>query len=139
MTKKVSYEYETVAKFLYKSVNDMYGVPQDVLMSKTRKRDIVDLRRIIAAIIKEECSSVTVVQIGKLIGRKHSDVCIQLKNHNNLINSDKTYSSIYYGIRTEFKNNLPSSSSLESMQKRRSILEKELMYVNSQIKILEIV
>jgi len=138
MKKIVSYEHESVAKILYTVTEDVYNISEELIISSSRKRTTVDVRRAVAVIIKEQCPKTTGSQIGVLIGRKHPDVYVQLKNHTSLIDSDKSYSSIYYNIRVEFRKRLPLTFSLKDMFTKRNMLEKELSYVDSQIKTLQL-
>src|ERR1035437_5738007 len=105
MEKLNSYEHEDVVKALFKILLDNLNITEAQIKSVSRKRAFVDPRRICMSLLKEQCQSpkMTVTKIGVVVGRKHSNVCIQLKLHINLVNKNKKYYTLYHSIRAELK------------------------------------
>jgi chromosomal replication initiation ATPase DnaA len=71
------------------------------ITSDTRTRPLPDARKILAYFIKKYYSSITVVEIGKLLNKDHSSVLYYLKNVEDLLLTDPQFSRKIKSI--EFK------------------------------------
>ena len=67
--------------------------PNDITVKK-RDRKLVDMRRMIAAILREHYG-VSLTKIGQYLNRDHSDVVYLLHTHKNLLTTDDGYRKIY--------------------------------------------
>ena len=79
MEEKIKYGHEEVSKKLFAIIFDKLGIPEARITSGRKQRILVDPRRIMMAILKEECPKITVVKIGEIVGCLHSNVTIQLQ------------------------------------------------------------
>lgn len=67
-----------------------FGVNKHHLFAKTRKREIVDPRRVSMLLIKQVCQSVTLLQIARYFGGEdHSRVIRSIEGINNIIATDE--------------------------------------------------
>jgi chromosomal replication initiation ATPase DnaA len=91
-----------VVNKLFNAIYNKYQITEHQIKSSSRKRPIVSARRIVCALIKEECPKTKVKKLGAIVGRKHPNVCIQLREHINLANSDRDYNMMFHNIRNEY-------------------------------------
>ncbi|MGB4536808.1 MAG: helix-turn-helix domain-containing protein, partial [Tenuifilaceae bacterium] len=89
--------------FIQKVVCDYFGLPNDVLHSKTRKREIVQARQI-AMYFSKNLTKSSLSTIGSLIGNKdHATVLYACKTVNNLIDTDKHFKGQVEDIERKLK------------------------------------
>ena len=89
--------------FIQKVVCDYFGLPNDVLHTKTRKREIVQARQI-AMFFSKSMTKSSLSTIGSLIGGKdHATVLHACKAVNNLIDTDKRFKSQIEDIERKLK------------------------------------
>jgi chromosomal replication initiator protein len=89
--------------FIQKVVCDYFGLPNDVLHTKTRKREIVQARQI-AMYFSKNMTKSSLSTIGSLIGGKdHATVLHACKTVNNLIDTDKRFKSQVEDIERKLK------------------------------------
>ncbi|HOP04447.1 MAG TPA: chromosomal replication initiator protein DnaA [Tenuifilaceae bacterium] len=89
--------------FIQKIVCDYFGLPNDVLHTKTRKREIVQARQI-AMYFSKSMTKSSLSTIGSLIGGKdHATVLHACKAVNNLIDTDKRFKSQIEDIERKLK------------------------------------
>jgi len=89
--------------FIQKVVCDYFGLPGDVLHTKTRKREIVQARQI-AMYFSKSMTKSSLSTIGSLIGGKdHATVLHACKAVNNLIDTDKRFKSQIEDIERKLK------------------------------------
>lgn len=89
--------------FIQKVVCDYFGLPNDVLHTKTRKREIVQARQI-AMFFSKNMTKSSLSTIGSLIGGKdHATVLHACKAVNNLIDTDKRFKSQIEDIERKLK------------------------------------
>ncbi len=89
--------------FIQKVVCDYFGLPSDVLHTKTRKREIVQARQI-AMFFSKNLTKSSLSTIGSLIGGKdHATVLHACKTVNNLIESDKRFKGQVEDIERKLK------------------------------------
>lgn len=113
-------EFETIALVIAKVTN----VTRDELVSKTRKRPIVELKMICSQLLKK-CShntseKITVVKIGEMLNIGHSTVTYHLKQHPILMaEKDGKYKILYEKIFKGYKSDksLPIINDLERESK----------------------
>jgi chromosomal replication initiator protein len=89
--------------FIQKIVCDYFGLPSDVLHTKTRKREIVQARQI-AMFFSKNMTKSSLSTIGSLIGGKdHATVLHACKTVNNLIDTDKRFKNQVEDIERKLK------------------------------------
>lgn len=117
--------------FLIEIIENLYGLkPEDYVNNESRKRERVNLRRIMMVILKKHTKS-SLASIGKAVGGKdHASVLHMLKTHEELmakshrsgrpVNDEyaKMFSSIYYEFLIKF------DSTLDKVEMRNSLLKK---------------
>ena len=101
--KETSNQNKEIEKHLFEVLQKSFNINESEIRSNTRKRDITDPRRIMMVLLKEESNKITIKQIAEITGRKHPNVCIQLRKHIFLMNNNKKYNILYHSIRKEFK------------------------------------
>ena len=89
--------------YIQKVVSEYFGLPNDVLQTKTRKREIVQARQI-AMYFSKSMTKSSLSTIGSLIGGKdHATVLHACKTVNNLIDTDKRFKSQIEDIERKLK------------------------------------
>lgn len=120
---------------LFSIVEEEFNLSRDDIISKSRKSEIADARRIIAAICKKN-SKLSLEKIGlKLGGRDHATILSAIRRHDSLYESDKYYVEKFDNINYKFlSSNLVSkkiSSSIKELNyKKENVLnqiEKEIL------------
>lgn len=97
-------EFEIIALIITKHT----GVMKEELVSKTRTRNIVELKMICCQLLKhcsyEAAEKITVVKIGALLNINHSTVTYHLKNHPIMMGQkNKAYKELYEKIFKGYK------------------------------------
>ena len=90
-----------IKKMVHKLIDkmeDIFHVERSYVFGKTRRREIIELRMMMYALMREDLGY-TLPKIGKIFNRDHSSVIHLLKQHENQLETDKTYSSKW----SEFK------------------------------------
>lgn len=100
--------------FLLESINELYGFDRSTLLSKSRKRDLVELRYVCANILKQE-TGYTFEYIGLILNLDHSTICYSIKVHNKLINSKnyKSYSDKFNLVLQKYNEKIQTPDKLE--------------------------
>jgi chromosomal replication initiator protein len=94
---------EVSVDYIQKIVSDYFGLPNDVLHTKTRKREIVQARQI-AMYFSKNMTKSSLSTIGSLIGGKdHATVLHACKTVNNLIETDKRFKGQIEDIERKLK------------------------------------
>jgi chromosomal replication initiator protein len=89
--------------YIQKIVSEYFGLPSDVLHTKTRKREIVQARQI-AMYFSKSLTKSSLSTIGSLIGGKdHATVLHACKTVNNLIDTDKRFKNQIEDIERKLK------------------------------------
>jgi len=89
--------------FIQKTVCEYFGLPSDVLQTKTRKREIVQARQI-AMYFSKGMTKSSLSTIGSIIGGKdHATVLHACKTVNNLMDTDKRFKSQIEDIERRLK------------------------------------
>ena len=89
--------------FIQKTVCEYFGLPNEMLHTKTRKREIVQARQI-AMFFSKNLTKSSLSTIGSLIGGKdHATVLHACKTINNLIETDKRFKSQVDSIERKLK------------------------------------
>jgi len=105
------------------------GLSKEDIVSKTRKPDYADARRVFAVIIKSNFK-VSLRDIGNMLGgRDHATVISSIKKHDELYESNKKYIEKYNSINSKFLvsklvSNKTSYSIRELKQKKTKILQQ---------------
>jgi nicotinate-nucleotide adenylyltransferase len=124
---------------LFSIVEEELNLVRDEIISTSRKSEIVDARRIVAAICKKN-SKLSLEKIGlQLGGRDHATILSALKRHSSLYESDKYYIKKFDNINYKFLSSSVvskkiSSSIKELNYKKENILnqiEKEILKLKS--------
>ena len=76
------------------------------LKAKSRKREIVDERRILMMFLVENTNA-TYTRIGHLFGKDHATILHHQKRHKDLMAFDKIYKNLNDAIVSNFKNYMP--------------------------------
>tara|TARA_B100000900_G_scaffold402562_1_gene408553 strand:- start:925 stop:2001 length:1077 start_codon:yes stop_codon:yes gene_type:complete len=122
---------------LFSIIHKETGLSREEVISKTRKPDYADARRVFAVIIKSNFK-VSLRYIGeKLGGRDHATIISSIKKHEDLFDSNKTYTEKYNKINSKFLvsklvSNKVSYSIRELKQKKSRILnqiEKDIVVI----------
>lgn len=88
---KISYTYDNVIEHAYHIVYDIFEISKEQIKSKTRKREVVNARRVVAY-LGYKYTNWTLAKIGlELGGRDHSTVIHARESLNDLILYDKVY------------------------------------------------
>ena len=91
--------------YIQKVVCEYFGLPTDVLQTKTRKREIVQARQI-AMFFSKGLTKSSLSTIGSIIGSKdHATVLHACKTVNNLMDTDKRFKSQIEDIEKRLKYN----------------------------------
>ena len=91
--------------YIQKIVCEYFGLPTDVLQTKTRKREIVQARQI-AMYFSKGLTKSSLSTIGSIIGSKdHATVLHACKTVNNLMDTDKRFKSQIDDIEKRLKYN----------------------------------
>lgn len=91
--------------YIQKTVCEYFGLPTDVLQTKTRKREIVQARQI-AMFFSKSLTKSSLSTIGSVIGSKdHATVLHACKTVNNLMDTDKRFKSQIDDIEKRLKYN----------------------------------
>lgn len=90
---KVVTMHDIVLGLSRKAMN-ICGVDQKDIHSKSRMRRLVDSRRMVAAILREQYR-ISLTRIGQWLHRDHSDVVYLLNTHRNLLATDGDYRNLY--------------------------------------------
>lgn len=89
--------------YIQKVVSEYFGLPNDMIKAKTRKREIVQARQI-AMYFSKSMTKSSLSTIGSLIGGKdHATVLHACKTVNNLIDTDKRFKSQVEDIERKLK------------------------------------
>ncbi len=124
---------------LFSIIENELGMTRDEVISKSRKSEIVDARRIVAAICKKN-SKLSLEKIGlQLGGRDHATILSAIKRHDSLYESDKYYVKKFDNINYKFlSSNVISkkiSSSIKELNyKKENVLnqiENEILKLKS--------
>lgn len=83
--------------FILTTVRKKTDIPIDVLRSKNRSRDVIDIRRIMCYILRTKFQ-IHYEDIGLLFGKDHSTIVFAHNKHLALQFSDKKYSQLYSSI-----------------------------------------
>jgi DNA-binding transcriptional ArsR family regulator len=99
-------EFETLALVIAK----ITGVTRDELVSKTRKRPIVELKMMCSHLLKncshDSSSKITVLHIGEVLNVDHSTITYHLKRHPDMMSQkDGKYKELYEKIFKAYKSN----------------------------------
>lgn len=80
---------------ILKVVSEESKIPVDLILMKTRKREVVEFRQI-AMSLSKTFTGASLATIGSMIGNKdHSTVLHACKTVNNLIDTDRSYKGSY--------------------------------------------
>lgn len=85
---------ESVIERLTGTAALLSGITPNDLTSRRRNRKLVDMRRMIAALLREHYG-VSLTKLGKWLNRDHSDVVYLLRTHKNLLATDVGYRRDY--------------------------------------------
>lgn len=136
--------------FLIEIIENKYGLkPEDYVTSDTRKRDKVNLRRIMMVILKKHTKS-SLASIGKAVGGKdHASVLHMLKTHEELmakshrsgrpVNDEyaKMFASVYYEFLIKFDSTLDKVEMRNSLLKKIEELKMKVSIINYDLKELQ--
>ena len=118
-------------EILLEVVLEVYGLNQDELVAKTRKRDYVELRYACFNLMLKY-SELELEQIAPLLSIDRTTCYNALKvNENSMSNkSNGSYLEKYYKLEEEFVNKLQTperlSAKIESLRKEKNILEDKI-------------
>ncbi len=119
-------EFETLALVIAK----ITGVTRDELVSKSRKRPIVELKMMCSYILKK-CSydspnKITVVNIGDVLNLTHSTVTYHIKKHQDMmVQKNGKYKELYEKIFKAYKSN-KSLSIINDYERQSKILDEKI-------------
>ena len=85
---------------LFRIVEKEYGINKKQLLKADRKRDMVDIRRAMFAILRKYYS---LAKIGEIMNRDHATTAYNYKMHNQLYGTDYDYTRVYNTIVKEYE------------------------------------
>jgi thiamine kinase-like enzyme len=122
-------------KILSEIINEIYEIDAEKLVSKCRKRELVELRYVCANILRAE-TSYTVEKIGEILNIDHSTVCYADTQHENfMINkSARTYADTFEKISKAYSRKIQTperiESQLEKLKSERAEIDKQIEHLN---------
>ena len=127
-------------KLLARAVEETTGVEKDILISKTRKRSIVELRMICSNILKESHYKLSMEMIGILLNSDHSTIVYHMKTHKNLlVQKDGKYKDLYEKISRLYQNKLSllGENAKEQLLEKKVRLQKMIEDIDNMIEEIE--
>lgn len=93
------------ADLIINTVASILGVSKEDILSKTRKREIVEARQLTQYFIRTTCPKLSLEAIGQATGGKdHATVIHSCKSVANLLDTDKKFAIKFDKIHDELKN-----------------------------------
>jgi len=122
--------FQKEIELIFSIIKEELSLDKEIVISKKRKPEIVDARRIFSVICKRN-SKLSLAKIGlELGGKNHAGILSLIRSHEGLYESDKKYASKFDNINNKFlTNKLLSnkiSSSIEEMKNRKNSLVKKI-------------
>lgn len=121
-------------------IQEHEGVAKETLLSKSRKRPIVELRMVCSNILKASENDYTLEEIGKEMNIDHATVLYHYKVHNNLMSANSgRYRTLYERIQKIYDSRdlTPGENMRMKLMKRKKKLIEELKDLNKSIKELD--
>lgn len=117
-------------------IEELAGIQKEILVSKIRKRQIVELRMICSNIIAGGDNLYSLAEIGSTMNIDHSTVCYHMRVHGTLmIQRSGTYKSNYNIILKEYNCKVVflGENVRARLVKKKRRLEEELQEINIAI------
>lgn len=120
-------------------IEEQEKIKRETLISKIRKRPIVELRMVCAVIIRTSENRYTLSEIGAVLNVDHATICHYSKTHINLMKEkrfeNQRYKKIYEKISELYatKSQPPIEYTLDKMHNRRQKLLTELTELDKTI------
>lgn len=86
---------------LFDIIFDKYGITRVDLTEQNRVRRLVDIRRVLAYILRDKLKY-GVELCGEILGRDHASIVYMNKTHDSLVKGDNDYKALYDEIYSEF-------------------------------------
>lgn len=128
--------------YLCEIIEESYGISREDFLGKRRKRELVQFRRMICAILKRHTDA-SLANIGKVIGGKdHATVLHALREHDAaLVKSTKTGEYIYKNYADKFLNihleYLQVEQTEDGLHSKRTLLLKKKQAINEQLEAID--
>lgn len=125
-------------KILSEIINEIYGIDAETLVSKCRKRELVELRYVCSNILRTE-TPYTVEKIGEILNIDHSTVCYAATQHEHfMINkSARTYADTFEKISKAYFRKIQTPERLESQREKliaeRAEIDKQIQKITDLI------
>lgn len=122
-------------EILFKIVEEELGLKKEDVKSSSRKGAILDSRRIISFIAKNNSSKLSLSKIGEYLGGKdHATVLNAISKHKELYASDKFYIEKFDKVNFKYLSSSAVSNSMASTVKRLNSRKKTITkYIDEQI------
>jgi nicotinate-nucleotide adenylyltransferase len=129
-------------EIIFSIIKEELSLGKEIVISKNRKQEIVDARRIFSLICKKN-SKLSLSVIGENLGIKnHGSISNLIKSHNNLYEKDKVYASKFDRVNVKFlTNKLISNKIIDSIEQAKirnnsllKSIEKEIDSLRSENK-----
>ena len=141
--------FETQLDMLCSIVEKQYGVKSEDFLSNSRKRELVNYRRILMVILKKHTKE-SLASIGEHMGGKdHATVLHAIRTHENLMIEnqktnmpvDRAYAEMFANIYSEYLTSLDSTfdkvalrnvlmTKIETMKKQVATINEQLAELN---------
>jgi len=118
-------------------IQEHEGIAKETLLSKSRKRPIVELRMVCSNILRTSENDYTLEEIGKEMNIDHATVLYHYKVHNNLMDAHSSrYRNLYEKILKIYDSRdiTPGENMRIKLLKRKRKLIEELKSVNKSLK-----
>lgn len=127
--------YKSDAQNIINTVINVLQIDKETLLSRTRKREVVEARQIAMHIIRERCIELSLSKIGSLVGGKdHATVLHACKVVNNLLETDKHFKSKYNSVLRNMSSVSDSTKSMATDTDTIGELYNQYLKLNTKIK-----
>lgn len=100
VTKEVGYN---VFKKLVEVSASVYGITQNDLIKGTRKREVIDISKIISKLLRDELG-LSFEKIGQLLNRKHCTIIYQVRECAKHLDNDSLFKYKYETLKKAIQN-----------------------------------
>lgn len=132
----VTKELETLREVIVSTT----GISRELLISKTKKREVSELKMMCSYIMKKHIPKTTVESIGQAMGINHSTVSYHMNKHEELmIQKNGSYKKLYDQILEKYFANEKKGILLnyKSLLDKKKSLEKQISQHTSKLKEFE--
>lgn len=107
----------SIPESLFSLIEQHYEISRDMLKSKSRKREVTDLRHIFLVLVKE-FTPYGLAKIGAIVNRDHATVVHSQKKVDRLLETDKEFRQQYEKLRIGLEHHIVRSKNLKEDVRR---------------------